>query len=634
MANQSKLAAPSQRSNTRASTTANTASRTTRTADDKENEPAHPSHRTVPAKRSIADDDDDGSEYEDRAGYEREDRNEGPPDDRASDDEDFEYPPAMSVGHTAHVSDDEEDEHPVRGGRTRRLSEKELQRLADKEEAEARKASKATKQAKKQRQLEEGDEPVPRQDTVFTSQEVEARHKKSKTLPQRDARVPTMKARPAAIAGESSRGRSMRPMEDLRCRAARAVKRLVPASIAVLMTMDTPEGLGTLDTISHQAWIAGATVLSSPRHSMKRSLVLGLSTAISSPPAHLDLHAGFSRIPPSDNGLRARRQRPEEHRPRDRSQSRHRSQSPATGDKRTHSPDDDIRAAQAQKINEHHGRARAKDYDDTTQELVSITNTWFRCLLATRDGFPDHTKEAELLKLAWSKACEELQVSMQITPDIAKLVTRRGSQMRGELKTKMRSLTELVFGFESGQNKKNVQKNRQLAEDLKDGLGFCYKEFPAVAAKRKGLYKAPIIQKSANLMWFNNRRDEGATHPELFGPALPKPAFALILSAIECSIDEWATGIKTDVPFTAADYRSVYQEHLTCLADFEKASGRRDILGNILTRVHNIGRFHSGAQPLAPTAHSSLSTAALNAAIQEYDDDEETVSDGENGPYN
>ncbi|KAJ7112493.1 hypothetical protein C8R44DRAFT_564975, partial [Mycena epipterygia] len=214
------------------------------------------------------------------------------------------------------------------------------------------------------------------------------------------------------------------------------------------------------------------------------------------------------------------------------------------------------------------GRARAKDYDDTTQELVSITNTWFRCLLATRDGFPDHTKEAELLKLAWSKACEELQVSMQITPDIAKLVTRRGSQMRGELKTKMRSLTELVFGFESGQNKKNVQKNRQLAEDLKDGLGFCYKEFPAVAAKRKGLYKAPIIQKSANLMWFNNRRDEGATHPELFGPALPKPAFALILSAIECSIDEWATGIKTDVPFTAADYRSVYQEHLTCLADF------------------------------------------------------------------
>lgn len=47
--------------------------------------------------------------------------------------------------------------------------------------------------------------------------------------------------------------------------------------------------------------------------------------------------------------------------------------------------------------------------------------------------------------------------------------------MRGELKTKVRALTELVFGFESGQNKRNVRKNRQLAEDLKEGMGYCYK---------------------------------------------------------------------------------------------------------------------------------------------------------------
>ncbi|KAJ6555893.1 hypothetical protein B0H19DRAFT_1151495 [Mycena capillaripes] len=248
------------------------------------------------------------------------------------------------------------------------------------------------------------------------------------------------------------------------------------------------------------------------------------------------------------------------------------------------------------------------------------------------DGFPELMSEADMLKLAWSKANEELQVSMSLTPDLAKMVTRRGSQMRGELKTKVCALTELVFGFESGQNKKNVRKNRQLAEDLKEGLGYCYKEFPADPTQRKGLYKAPIIQKSINQMWFNNRRDEGATHPELFGPALPKPAFALVLTAIECCIDEWATGIKTDVPFTAADYRSVYQEHLKCLDDFEKHTAPCDILGNILTRAHNVGRFHSGAQPLTPAASkSALSKAALDAAIQEYDDDENTASDGENG---
>src|ERR1700761_236261 len=46
--------------------------------------------------------------------------------------------------------------------------------------------------------------------------------------------------------------------------------------------------------------------------------------------------------------------------------------------------------------------------------------------------------------------------------------------MRGELKTKVRALVELVFGFDSGQNRKNVRKNRELAEDLKVEYGYTY----------------------------------------------------------------------------------------------------------------------------------------------------------------
>ncbi|KAJ7502168.1 hypothetical protein B0H11DRAFT_1712891, partial [Mycena galericulata] len=328
-----------------------------------------------------------------------------------------------------------------------------------------------------------------------------------------------------------------------------------------------------------------------------------------------------------------------------------RSRSPVAGEKRARSPassQDDTRETQAQKISDHQGRSRAKDYDDTTRELVGIANTWFRCYMAIEDGFPDHAMETQILMMSWNKALEELDVTMRLTPDLAKLITRRGPQMRGELKTKVRGLVELVFGFESGQNKKNVRKNRQLAEDLKDGFGYCYKasvllpstlmltslkDLPADVKGRKGLYKAKIIQKTANVMWFNNRRDEGATHPELFGPIFPKPAFALLLTAIECCIDEWATGIKTDVPFTSADYRSVYQEHIKALGEFESHSAHHaHILGNILTRVHNIGRFHSGAQPLAPVASTStLSKAALDAAALEDDEDDNTESDGENG---
>lgn len=47
--------------------------------------------------------------------------------------------------------------------------------------------------------------------------------------------------------------------------------------------------------------------------------------------------------------------------------------------------------------------------------------------------------------------------------------------MRGELKTKVKSLAELMYAFKSGQNKKTVASNRQLADDLKTKLTFTFK---------------------------------------------------------------------------------------------------------------------------------------------------------------
>ncbi|KAF8193587.1 hypothetical protein K438DRAFT_1828910 [Mycena galopus ATCC 62051] len=331
-----------------------------------------------------------------------------------------------------------------------------------------------------------------------------------------------------------------------------------------------------------------------------------------------------------ESAQHARPLSPEHHRAPVASTSR-RPLSPAPGSKRARSPAEDFRQTQAQKINDHQGRARAKDYDSTTQEIVATAVMYFRCLLATVDGFPDHASETHLLNLAWAMARDEHKIEMDLTPDIAKLITSQMSQMRGEVKSEVRGLIELTFGFASGQNKKNIRKNHQLAEDLKEDMGYAYEVNPSKSQGRKGLYKAGIIQKTTNLMWFGNRRAEGAMNPEMFGPALPKPTLALVLTAIECGIDEWATGIKTDVPFTSADYRTTYTDHIASLTAFEKRSAPRDILGNILTRLHNVGRFHSGSQPLVAARTISLSTSAIDAAIKEYDENSETETEGEFG---
>lgn len=107
----------------------------------------------------------------------------------------------------------------------------------------------------------------------------------------------------------------------------------------------------------------------------------------------------------------------------------------------------------------------------------------------------------------------------------------------------MKPIVELIYGFKSGENKKSIARNRQLAEELKDELTFTFKVcllafflYLRLRAyqdikSRKGIYRNPLFQKSANAMWFANRRDEGVMYPEMFNP-FPKQSLGIMLAAV------------------------------------------------------------------------------------------------------
>ncbi|KAJ6492429.1 hypothetical protein C8R47DRAFT_918463, partial [Mycena vitilis] len=107
--------------------------------------------------------------------------------------------------------------------------------------------------------------------------------------------------------------------------------------------------------------------------------------------------------------------------------------------------------------------------------------------------------------------------------------------------------------------------------------------------QKKGLFKAPLIQKAANVMYYKNRRDEGVAHPDCFNP-FRRQGVAAIITTIENTIDEYATGIKTDIPFTANEYRSIYEGHLKSLDRFAEHTAKYELLDKILIRIHNGGR--------------------------------------------
>ncbi|KAJ7174916.1 hypothetical protein C8R46DRAFT_891863, partial [Mycena filopes] len=265
-----------------------------------------------------------------------------------------------------------------------------------------------------------------------------------------------------------------------------------------------------------------------------------------------------------------------------------RSSSPSTGDKRARSRSedtDDLRSTQSQRTSSSGSRPRAKDLDELTKEYTLLAIDYYRCAITTKEAYPAGVVEPEMVRQVWKAACEDMGEWLILTPTVAKLIASRGAQLRGELKTKAKPLVALVYGFKTGQNKKTIAFNHKLAEDLKESSAFAFKDVVA----KTGLYKNPIFQMIINAMWFANRRDEGPRHPELFSP-FPVRAFALTLAVVENNIDEHLTGIRTDVPFTANDYRSVYEGHLKSLEEFAAHTQEYRVLDKILKRIHNEGR--------------------------------------------
>ncbi|KAI6043843.1 hypothetical protein EDC04DRAFT_2562305 [Pisolithus marmoratus] len=279
----------------------------------------------------------------------------------------------------------------------------------------------------------------------------------------------------------------------------------------------------------------------------------------------------------------------------------------------------------AQKVVEHEGRPHTRDYDDVTQEFVTTVITDYCVCLCAEGPMPDHAMETSLLDASWAWAHKVTGVN---------LVTSHRSQVCSQLKTKLCPLVKAMFGFHSSQSKNVIKKNQALAEGLKEGTNFTFKE-----DGRRGFLKAPLIQKIINTMWFANKHDNGVVFHTYFKP-FPYPALALVLAAIKCCIDKWVMGTRMDIPFTIQEYHGTYKLHLKCLRVFEDATKLYSVLPGICMRLYETRRYmymlfyilmivvkslihhsiHSGAGPLSAPTKATVSARVIATAIREHED--------------
>ncbi|KAG1888853.1 hypothetical protein F4604DRAFT_1915917 [Suillus subluteus] len=271
-------------------------------------------------------------------------------------------------------------------------------------------------------------------------------------------------------------------------------------------------------------------------------------------------------------------------------------------------------------------RLKASDFDEVTKDLLAIATSIYCCLIVTREPFPLMLViEMKLAREAWREASNLAHLTVRLTPSLVKMMTRRTSHVRGELKTKMRALTASFFGFRTSRSTVAIKQNRDLAESLKDGSCFAFKDWET----KRGIYKTELIQSAINNMWFANRSDEGVIHGRYFNP-LPVELLALILTAIECCIDEWLTGVKEDIKFSSAAYAPVYQVHLTSLRRFDERTSAYKLLEKICDNVLDVARLHAGvhlAQPGLATPVSFADTV-FEDAIREYEAETRDAQEG------
>ncbi|KAF8877344.1 hypothetical protein BD779DRAFT_1475237 [Infundibulicybe gibba] len=280
----------------------------------------------------------------------------------------------------------------------------------------------------------------------------------------------------------------------------------------------------------------------------------------------------------------------------------------------------------------------ASAFTSTTEEPwgwpypVANSESLSQCLLATEDGFPIQEKEVALIKDSWEKALEFCRLEPRpLTLDIFKVIRGRGSQLRGEAKTKLIPLVEAVYGFDTGRGRKSIRANRKLAAALKYEKGYLYKSLGDETTDPEGLYKNPIIRKGICALWFTNGQDEGIEYSNLFNP-MPICAIALILTAVECVINMWSTGVKRPVPFVSTMYRPLYVYHIEQLRIFGRHTQERDLLGKLRKKLYTQARIAAGVLPEAESRIRGIPRSAFDAAMkedeQEGEDDEEGSDDG------
>ncbi|KAI0349157.1 hypothetical protein OH77DRAFT_1415492 [Trametes cingulata] len=263
-------------------------------------------------------------------------------------------------------------------------------------------------------------------------------------------------------------------------------------------------------------------------------------------------------------------------------------------------------------------RPRRGDYEKEAQEVLDLAFIIYKSMVMSRDGYPDKLTEKTWATDAWQQAAARLDVHLAPNSEVLQIITQYSWNLRGELKTYARGCVPGAYGFKAGITTAAQAFNRERAAKILHERTFTYETISEDSQGHVGLYENEIIQDIINRGFYKSADDDGIALADIYDP-FPAAGIALVLTAVQCAIEEWATGAHTSVKFSEEKkYSRAYKGHLNDLREFETASGDDRIVSEICERISRHGRLCAKAPISNQHDGTSLPRSAISQAVADY----------------
>ncbi|QRW10372.1 hypothetical protein RhiLY_09371 [Ceratobasidium sp. AG-Ba] len=219
-------------------------------------------------------------------------------------------------------------------------------------------------------------------------------------------------------------------------------------------------------------------------------------------------------------------------------------------------------------------KTKLADFPGRTGEIASAAIPYFLATVFAKGGYEDlETFESWALDAflrTWSLEYPEETNESAPPSGVLKIMMRRASWLRGEIKKRVRAVVEHGYGFRHDAiSRVDAKHNRRLAKKLKPNVFHCKN----LVSDTDQFEHPKFIQAiGAGLFW--DSESLGALFQDRFNP-VPMPAVALILTMMQACIEEWKDGYFKQIKLDVETQQKVYERHLLSLYAYEKIAGSR-----------------------------------------------------------